>query len=113
MSRQTYYFSIADFAAARGDDPDLAFEGHSPEALATALQQALRTPDLFERWRQKQEDPERVDKSLAAVDAQADVHAEQADLKVDLQVKTDLPMRVLRQRLELLVGNHWRLHDVR
>ena len=113
MSRQTYYFSIADFAAARGNDPDLAFEGHSPDALAITLQQALRTPELFERWRQKQEEPDQVDKSLAVVDAQAEVHAEQADLKVDMRVVTDLPMRVLRQRLELLVGKHWRLHDVR
>ncbi len=113
MSRQHYYFSIADLAAARGEDPDLAFEGHSPAALAQALQQALRTPQLFERWRARQEDPDRVDKSLSAVDAQATVQAEQADLKVDLQVHTDLPMRVLRHRLECLVGNHWRLHDVR
>ncbi|HET7301054.1 MAG TPA: hypothetical protein VFJ01_10450 [Oleiagrimonas sp.] len=113
MSRQRYYFSIPDFAAARGKDPDLAFEGRSPEALADALQRALRMPDLFERWRAKQEDPDKVDKSLAAVDAQAEVHAEQADLKVDMQVATDLPMRLLRQRLEWLIGSHWRLHDVR
>ncbi|HET7663935.1 MAG TPA: hypothetical protein VFK31_09885 [Rhodanobacteraceae bacterium] len=113
MSRQRYYFSIADFAAARGKDPDLAFEGRSPDALADALQHALRTPDLFERWRAKQEDPDKVDKSLAVVDAQAEVKAEQADLKVDMQVATDLPMRVLRQRMEWLIGNHWRLHDVR
>lgn len=113
MSRQRYYFSIADLAAARGKDPDFAFEGHSPEALADALGQALRTPGLFERWRAKQEDPDQVDKSLGAVDPQAEVKAEQASLKVDMQVSTDLPMRVLRHRLELLVGNHWTLHDVR
>ena len=113
MSRQRYYFSIADFAAARGKDPDLAFEGHSPEALADALREALRTPELFERWRAKQEDPDQVDKGLAVVDPQAEVKAGQASLKVDVQVSTDLPMRVLRHRLELLVGKHWTLHDVR
>jgi len=113
MSRQCYFFSIAEFAAARGSDPDLAFEGHSPEALASTLQQALRTSDLFERWRAKQDEPDKVDKALAVVDAQAGVTAEQADLKVDMQVTTDIPMRVLRHRLELLIGNHWSLHDVR
>lgn len=113
MSRQRYYFSIADLAAARGDDADFAFAGHSPEALASAVQQALRTPDLFERWRLQQDDPDRVDRSLAAVDPKANVQAEQASLKVDLTVNTDVAMHVLRHRLNLLIGNHWRLHDVR
>ncbi|HET7267770.1 MAG TPA: hypothetical protein VFJ15_06630 [Oleiagrimonas sp.] len=113
MSRQRYYFSIADLDAARGQDPDLAFEGRSPEALAGTVQQALRTPDLFERWRLKQEDPDRVDRSLAAVDPEATAQAEQASLKVDLVVTTDVAMQVLRHRLNLLIGNHWKLHDVR
>lgn len=113
MSRSHYYFSIADFAAAQGEDPDLAFDGRSPEALAAALQQALHTPDLFGRWRLKQDDPDAVDRRLAAVDAQAVVRAQQADLKVDLDVTTDLPMRILRHRLDLLIGSHWCLHDVR
>lgn len=113
MRRQHYYFSIADFAAAHGKDPDLAFDGRSPEALAVAVQQSLRTSDLFERWRRKQDDPDQVDKALAALDAQATAQAEQADLRVDLEVVSALPMRVLRHRLELLIGKHWRLHDVR
>lgn len=112
MSRQ-YYFSIADLAAARGEDPDFAFQGRSPDALAAALQGALRTPQLFERWRLQQDDPDRVDRSLATVDPEASVKAEQSDLKVDLTVSTDLSMHVLRHRLNLLIGDHWRLHDVR
>ncbi|HEX7342035.1 MAG TPA: hypothetical protein VF269_07140 [Rhodanobacteraceae bacterium] len=113
MSRPHYYFSIADFAAAHGDDPELAFAGRSPDALATALRLALRTPVLFERWRARQDEPDRVDPQLAAVDAQAEVDARQADLEVDLEVITDLPMPVLRQRLNLLIGAHWQLRDVR
>lgn len=113
LSRQHYYFSIADFAAARGENADLAFDGHSPDALAAAVQQALRTASLFERWRLKQEDPGRVDRRLAVVDAQAVASAAQSDLKVDLEVTTDLPMHVLRHRLNLLIGDHWQLHDVR
>lgn len=113
MSSQRYYFSIPDLTAARGEDPGLAFAGRSPEALADALRAALRTPELFERWRAQQEDPDEVDESLAAVDPEATVQAEQADLEVDLQVDTRLPMHVLRHRLDLLIGSHWRLHDVR
>lgn len=113
IDRRTYYFSIDDFNQAHGEDADLRFEGRSPQALADALQQALRTPELFERWRGKQDDPDEVDMSLAATDAQATVKAEQSDLHVDLQVSTAVPMRVLRHRLGLLIGNCWALRDVR
>lgn len=108
-----YYLGIDDLSAARGKDPDLAFEGLSPEALATTLGEALRGPALFERWRGKQEDPDAVDRALAVTDPEATVEARQADLKVDLDVCTGLPMRVLRHRLELLIGKHWTLRDVR
>ncbi len=108
-----YYLGIDDLAAARGEDPDLAFDGVSPGALADTLQEALRTPALFERWRGRQADPEAVDRSLAETDPDARVQARQADLKVDLEVETRLPMRVLRHRLDLLLGRHWTLRDVR
>jgi hypothetical protein len=113
MNRQRYYFSIADLAAARGQDADLAFDGHSPQALAQAVEKSLRTTALFERWRLKQDDPDDVDKSLAEVDPQATASGQQADLKVDLTVTTNVPMRVLRHRLDLLIGAHWALRDVR
>ncbi|HEX7339784.1 MAG TPA: hypothetical protein VF271_07625 [Rhodanobacteraceae bacterium] len=113
MSRQHYYFSITDFAAAKGEDADLSFAGRSPDAWAQALQAALRTPDLFERWRAKQDEPDKVDASLGAVDAQAEASAHQASLNVDFEVITDLPMRILRQRLDWLIGKHWQLRDVR
>jgi hypothetical protein len=111
--RQQYYFSIDDFTAARGDDAELGFDGRSPDALAAAVQEALRTSSLFERWRARQKRPDEVDPALAPVDPQATAHAAQADLHVDLKVVTDLPMHVLRQRLGLLIGNHWALRDVR
>lgn len=114
MSRaQRFYIGIDDFGRARGDDPGLAFQGASPEALAVALEAALRTPQLFERWRQRQPDPDAVDPALGAVDMHADARAEQADLHVELEVVTTLPMRVLRQRLQWLIGPHWSLRDVR
>lgn len=112
-TRQHYYLAIDDFAAARGDDPALAFEGRSPEALATAVQEALRTTALFERWRGTQDKSDEVDASLAPVDPQASAHAAQSDLHVDLEIDTDLPMQVLRHRLNLLIGSHWKLRDIR
>lgn len=111
--RRTYYFSIDDFNQAHGDDADLHFDGRSPQALADVLQQALRTPQLFERWRRKQDEPDDVDLGLAATDAQATVKAAQSDLHVDLEVSTDVPMQVLRHRLGLLIGPSWALRDVR
>jgi hypothetical protein len=111
--RQRFYLSIADFEHARGQDPELRFDGASPEALAEAISVALRTPVLFERWRQRQPDPDEVDPTLGVIDIHAMVQAEQADLHVDVRITTTLPMRVLRQRLNLLIGPSWVLRDVR
>lgn len=112
-SRQRFYIAIADFARARGDDPELRFEGASPEALAEAIRSALRTPVLFERWRRRQPDPDEVDPALGVIDIHAEAEAEQADLHVDLRITSALPMRVIKQRLNLLIGTHWTLRDVR
>jgi hypothetical protein len=111
--RHRFYIAIADFARAHGEAPELRFEGVSPEALAEAVQAALRTPVLFERWRQRQPDPDEVDPALGVIDLHAGVDAEQADLHVELRITTALPMRVLRHRLNLLIGSSWTLRDVR
>lgn len=109
----TYFIGIDDFPAARGETDGLRFEGRSPQALADAVRDALVQPDLFRRWRGMQEDPDAVDESLGGIDPQARVEAEQSDLHVDMRVTTCLPMRLLRHRLDLLIGSHWTLHDVR
>src|SRR5690348_18311783 len=70
---QRYYLTIANLAQARGPDPDLAFQGSSPQSFASALQEALRQPMLFHRWKAKQPDPDEVDQSLAPVDPTATV----------------------------------------
>jgi len=36
-----------------------------------------------------------------------------ADLHVDLDLVTDLPMRVVRTRLNWLIGANWQLRDMR
>ncbi len=110
---QRYYFTIDNLAAARGPDADLAFNGTSPQAFADALQQALRENVLFQRWRAKQPDPDAVDDSLAPVDPSAMASAQLDDLHTDVQVVTTLPHAILRHRLDLLVGHHWQLRDVR
>jgi hypothetical protein len=113
MARNHYYLSIADLAHARGDDPRFAYDGAGPNDFAAALQQALRTDDLFERWRAAQPDPDAVDGSLASTDPEAQVSAQVADLSTDVDLLTSLPMSVVRHRLYLLIGAAWQLRDMR
>lgn len=112
-STNTYYIGIDDLPAARGATEGLRFEGRSPQALADAVRDALVHADLFRRWRDMHADPDEVDHSLGETDPDARVEAEQSDLHVDMKVTTRLPMRLLRHRLDLLVGTNWTLHDVR
>ncbi len=112
-SRNHYYLSIADLAHARGSNPALSWDGAGPGDFAAALGEALRSPALFERWRAQQPEPDEVDPALGATDAQADVHARVADLHVEVDVTTGLPMSLLRQRLNWLIGAAWQLRDVR
>ncbi len=113
MARNRYYLSIADLAHARGADERFAYSGAGPNDFASALQSALRTDDLFVRWRAAQPDPEVVDESLRASDPAASVKASVADLHTDVELDTDLPMSVVRHRLYLLIGAAWTLRDVR
>jgi hypothetical protein len=112
-SRNHYYLSVADLAHARGSEPSLSYDGAGPGDFAAALQEALRSPMLFERWRALQPAPDEVDPALGATDAQAQTQARVADLHVEVEVVTSLPMSLLRQRLNWLIGPGWQLHDVR
>ena len=109
---QRYFITIANLATARGPDPDLSFQGSSPQSFAEALQAALRQPVLFQRWKAKQPDPDEVDQSLAPVDPTATVSAQLDDLRTEVQVVTTLTHFVLRHRLFMLIGPHWQLRDV-
>ncbi|QNJ99874.1 hypothetical protein [Dyella telluris] len=111
--RSHYYFSIADLAHARGPVPALSYDGAGPNDLAAAVQNAMRTTDLFERWRAMQEEPDEVDPSLATVDPQATASARVSDLHTEMDLITDLPMSIVRQRLNLLIGASWQLRDMR
>jgi hypothetical protein len=113
MSAQRYYLIVDDLGNAHGPDPELAFRGSSPQSFAVALQSALRERGLFQRWRARQPDPDEVDESLAPVDPDATVSAHQDDLHADVEVVTSLPHAILRHRLNLLIGHHWKLRDVR
>ena len=107
-----YYISLPDPARARGSDAALAFRAQGADGFADELQDALRTGDLFERWRTRQDDPDGVDPALGATDADATVSGRQDDLHIALVVTTALPSAVLRQRLGLLAGAGWQLRDV-
>jgi hypothetical protein len=112
-SRNHYYLSIADLSHAHGSDAALSWNGAGPADFAAALEESLRTPLLFERWRARQPEPDEVDPALGATDVQAQVHARVADLHVEVDVLTSLPMSLLRQRLNWLIGAAWQLRDVR
>ena len=111
--RNRYYLRLPDPAKARGSDADLAFHSDGAEGLAAEFERALREPGLFERWRDRQEDPDAVPVSLGAVDPQATVSGAQHDLSIDLIATTSLPGNVFKHRLRLLAGGAWELRDVR
>ncbi|MGO1000588.1 hypothetical protein [Lysobacter sp. CA196] len=107
-----YYITLPDAERARGSDVSLSFRAVSAEGFAEELQTALRDDGLFERWRAKQPEPDEVDPSLGATDADASVHGEQRDLRQDLVVTTSLSGAVIKHRLRLLAGSGWELRDV-
>lgn len=111
--RSHYYLSIDDLMHARGPEPSLSYDGAGPNDFADALREALSTPDLFERWRAMQAEPDDVDPALGATDAQAQVSARVADLHTEVDLVTGLPMSIVRHRLNLLIGPNWKLRDMR
>ncbi|MCD9088126.1 hypothetical protein [Stenotrophomonas sp. SY1] len=108
-----YSISLPDPAKARGSDPRLSFTASGAETFAEQLQAALRTTELFDRWKAVQDEPDDVDPSLAAVDPQAVVTGQQADLRINLQAITSLPGDIFKHRLRLLAGTNWEMRDVR
>lgn len=112
--RNHYYLAIDDLARARGPVQSLSYDGVGPNDFAAALTEALRSPQLFERWRARQEEPDDVDPALGITDAAAEARATVADIqRVDVDLVTSLPMSVVRHRLNLLIGSHWTLRDMR
>src|SRR3546814_15763914 len=98
-----YYIAIPDPDKARAAG-EFAFRSQGAESMAQELQDALRTPALFERWRATQDDPDEVDPALGATDPAATVEGRQHDLPLDLIVVTSLSGAVFKQRLRLLAG---------
>ncbi|TWI06847.1 hypothetical protein [Aerolutibacter ruishenii] len=107
-----YYITLPDASRARGQDARFTFTAVGAEGFAEQLQAALRTDDLFERWRLVQDDPDEVDPALGATDPGATVEGQQQDLHVNLVVTSAIPGTVLKHRLRLLAGGHWELRDV-
>ncbi|HLS83544.1 MAG TPA: hypothetical protein VK016_02670 [Arenimonas sp.] len=108
-----YLLRLPDPDKARGPEPRLAFRSQSAEGFAEELQEALRSPGLFLRWRALQDDPENIDEALGVTDPEAVVTGEQDDLSIRLEARTRLSSSILQHRLNLLAGKHWELRDVR
>lgn len=112
--RNHYYLGIDDLAQARGPIESLRYDGAGPNDFAAALTEAMRSPQLFEHWRALQEEPDEVDPALGVTDASAEARAAVDDMqRVDVDLITSLPMSVVRHRLNLLIGKHWSLRDMR
>ena len=76
------------------------------------LEAALREPALWERWRAMQETPDDVDPASGALDPAATVSGSLEAQRSELIVTTILPHAILKHRLDLLIGSHWKLRDV-
>jgi len=110
----TYFLSVKDMAKAKGPDSELSFEGIGPDALAAALADAMRSDSLFQRWRAKQPDPDEVDPSLGVTDPGASAKGELSpNDRNDVALTTSLPMRIVKHRLNLLIGSSWELRDTK
>lgn len=109
---QRFMFSVDDLSAARGESQELSFAGESPESFARELEKALRTPELWQRWRALQPDPDEVDPATGQSDPDARVEAQQSDVHVTVTVLSSLPHAIISHRMTLLIGNHWSLRDV-
>jgi hypothetical protein len=109
----TYFLSVKDMSKAKGPDPELSFEGIGPEKLASDIADAMRSDSLFQRWRAKQAEPDEVDPSLGVTDASASAKGELSNDRTDVQLNTNLPMRIVKHRLNLLIGSSWELRDTR
>ncbi len=108
-----YYIHVTDLASAHGSDAQFAWSGQSPQDLARALEQTLRDATFMRRWRDAQAEPEEVSAATIETDANAHVSIEDRAQRVEMVVTTRLPHRLLAQRLNLLIGAHWTLGDVK
>lgn len=109
----TYYISLPDPDKARGSDPELAFTAHGAAGFAEELQAALSSTALFNKWKAKQSDPDAVPEQWGVIDPAATVTGTQDDLQIKLEARTTIKGEILKERLRLLAGPHWTLHDVR
>ncbi|SFM99592.1 hypothetical protein [Dokdonella immobilis] len=109
---QRFFITVDNVAESRGDIAALSFNGGSPEHLASVLQGVLREASLWERWRALQEDPDEVDPATGITDPTATVSGSLEANRAELVVTTTLPHAIVKHRLDLLIGRHWKLRDV-
>ena len=112
MSRQRYYLSVDNLAAAKGRVPSLAFEGIGPVALAAAVTDAMRSDGLFQRWKALQAEPDDVDPSLGITDASAQATGKETS-RSEIELVTTLPMSIVKQRWTWLSGSSWNIRDIK
>ena len=110
-----FYITLPEPGRARGELPALSFSGHSAESFAEQLRYALADRAYSRAWLATldEDDAERVDPALLAVDAAAGVTGTQRDLAIELVADTRINGSAFKHRMRLLAGAHWQLRDVR
>ncbi len=108
-----YYIRISDLSAAAGSDVRFSWTGQSPQHLAQALEQALAHPEFIHGWRDVQAEPDEVAPGLLEIDPSAQVSIEDRAQQVSMIVSTRLAHKLVAHRLNLLIGSHWTLGDVK
>jgi hypothetical protein len=110
-----FYITLPDPEQARGGNPALSFSAKGVDAFAEQLLHALSDRRYVEDWLagMDEDEADRVDPVLLAVDAKAKVSGKLHGLGFMLVADTSLNGTAFKHRMRLLAGSHWQLVDVK
>lgn len=110
-----FYITLPDPESARGDNPALSFTANGHDTFAEQLQHALSNRRFVEDWLagMDEDEADRVDPVLLAIDAKAKVSGKLHGLGFMLVADTVLNGTAFKHRMRLLAGSHWQLVDVK
>lgn len=114
-SAMKFYITLPDPESARGGNPALSFTAKGLEGFAEQLQHAIADRRYIENWLADMDEDEadRIDPVLLAIDAKAKVSGKLHGLGFMLVADTVLNGTAFKHRMRLLAGSHWQLVDVK
>ena len=110
-----FYITLPDPESARVGNPALSFTAKGLEGFVEQLQHAIADRRYIENWLADMDEDEadRVDPVLLAIDAKANVSGKLHGLGFMLVADTVLNGTAFKHRMRLLAGSHWQLVDVK